>query len=139
MKTNVLFPAICAAILGSYAMADGDTKVDISSWDADGDKMVTQEEWADAIDEQDLFDRVDKNNNGNFDVEEALDGVLDYDLAMDIDDGGTISRDEFIVGLHSHYDENGDQQLDETEFDVFASNDQSPLLMTDESAASSLD
>ena len=132
MKTKLLFSAVCAAtLLGSTALADEDkATVDLSSWDADSDKMVTQQEWADYMDKHSLFDRIDKNNNGNFDVEEAMDGVLDYDLAMDLDDGGTIARDEFIVGLYNHYDKNGDDRLDDTEFGAFAGNDKSPLLMT---------
>ena len=61
-----------------------------------------------------------------------MDKVLDYDLAMDLDDGGTISRDEFIVGVYNQYDANGDARLDDTEFEAFISNDKSPLLMTAE-------
>jgi hypothetical protein len=138
MKTKLqLFSAVCtAALLGSPAMADGD-KVDLSVWDSDSDKMITQEEWADAIDDQGLFDRIDKNNNGNFDVEESVDKVLDYDLAMDLDDGGTISREEFVLGLYTHYDANDDHKLDAKEFDAFASNDKSPLFMTGDAPESS--
>ena len=132
MKTKLLFSAVCAAtLIGSSAMADEyKVDVDLSAWDADSDKVLTQKEWADYMDKHALFDKIDKNNNGNFDVEESMDKVLDYDLSMDIDAGGTIARDEFIVGLYDHYDENDDDRLDATEFDVFISNDKSPLLMT---------
>lgn len=133
MKTKLFSIACAAALLGNTALADNEkVKADLSSWDSDKDKMVTQEEWADYMDEHSLFDRIDKNNNGNFDVEESVDKVLDYDLAMDLDDGGTISREEFIVGLYGHYDANNDDRLDEKEFNAFASNDKSPLLMTAE-------
>lgn len=138
MKTKLLFSAVCAAtLLGSSAIADEDkVKMDLSSWDGDKDKMITQEEWADHFEEHALFDRIDKNNNGNFDIEESMDGVLDYDLAMDLDDGGTISRQEFVVGLYDHYDDNDDDKLDDKEFKVFVDNDKSPLLMTAEADTS---
>jgi hypothetical protein len=134
MKTKLLFSAVCAAtLIGSSAMADEDKLgMDLSSWDADSDKYVTQKEWSDYMEEHALFDKIDKNNNGNFDVEESMDKVLDYDLSMDVDAGGTIARDEFIVGLYNHYDENDDDRLDDTEFNAFISNDRSPLLMTAE-------
>lgn len=128
-----VFSALCtAALLSGPAVADGDKALtDITTWDVDGNKMVSQEEWAAAIEDNALFDKVDKNNNGNFDVEEAVDDALDYDLAMDIDDGGTISRDEFELGLFTMHDANNDDAIDETEFMQFSSNsDQSPLFMT---------
>ncbi|MGV3591157.1 MAG: hypothetical protein ACO1PZ_05665 [Gammaproteobacteria bacterium] len=137
MKTKLLFSAVCAAaLMGNSAIADDEkAHADLSAWDTDSDKIVTQEEWADYMEKQNLFDRIDKNNNGNFDVEEAAEGVLDYDVAMDLDDGGTISRDEFIVGLYDHYDENDDDKLDDTEFDTFASVEGSPLWMDESESA----
>lgn len=136
MKTKLLFSAICAAACGT-AMADGDkSHVDLSSWDSDSDKMVTQQEWADTIDANGLFDRLDKNDNGNFDAEEAMEGVIDYDVSMDIDAGGTISRDEFVVGLYNHYDANDDDKLDETEWNEFASVSEGSDLWADDAADS---
>ncbi|HEY0961157.1 MAG TPA: hypothetical protein VGE69_02250 [Pseudomonadales bacterium] len=136
MKTKLLFSAVCAAaFMGNSAIADDKVHADLSAWDSDSDKIVTQEEWADYMEKESLFDRIDKNNNGTFDAEEAAEGVLDYDLSMDIDAGGTISREEFVVGLYNHYDENDDDKLDDAEFDTFASVEESPLWM-DESESS---
>ena len=138
MTKKLLLTACAAALLGNGAWADDDkAHADLSSWDADSNKMVSQEEWADTIDEQGLFDNIDENNNGIFDVEESVDTVLDYDLSMDIDDGGHIDRHEFAIGLYDRYDANDDDALDETEFGEFASNTEaSPLWMTDEAETS---
>ena len=90
MKKLQLLSAVCtAALYAGPLLAEGDAELTrLETWDSDSDRMVTQEEWAAAIDEHGLFDKIDRNNNGNFDVEESLDEVLDYDLAMDLDDGG---------------------------------------------------
>lgn len=131
-KLHILSTLGAAALLSTTLLAAGDKALtDMGTWDADANKKITMEEWDDAIDDNALFDKVDKNNNGNFDVEEALDDVLDYDIAMDIDDGGTISRDEFKLGLFNMQDKNKDEMLDESEFTQFSSNaDASPLFMT---------
>jgi hypothetical protein len=112
-------------------MAD-DEKADLSTWDADSNKMVTQQEWSEAIDEQGRFDRIDKNNNGIFDAEEAVaDTALSYEAAMDLDAGGHVERQEFIVGLFNKHDANDDDMLDETEFDEFSSKSEStPMFMS---------
>jgi hypothetical protein len=132
MCATMCATACAAALLSAGAMAAGDKNLtDMKSWDSDSNHQITMKEWNAAIEDNALFDKVDKNNNGNFDVEEAVDHVLDYDLEMDIDAGGTISRDEFEAGLFTMHDENDDDMLDETEFMHFSANsDASPLFMT---------
>jgi hypothetical protein len=134
MKTKLHVVAVCtAALLGSSAMADDEkSTADLSSWDSDSNKMVTQKEWSEAIDEQDLFDRIDKNNNGIFDADEAVaDTALSYEANMDLDAGGHIERQEFVVGLFKKHDANDDDMLDETEFKEFSSkSEKTPLFMT---------
>ena len=133
MRKLHLISTICtAALLCSPVMAEDDKVVtSLSSWDADSDMKVSMEEWGEALDEHDLWENVDKNNNGLFDVEESLDKVLDYDMSMDIDDGGHIDRDEFTLGLFDMHDANDDDMLDEREFTQFSSNSEvSPLFMT---------
>jgi hypothetical protein len=132
MKLHLL-PTLCAAaLLSTAAVAAGDKALtDMGTWDSDTDKHITMKEWDAAIDNNALFDKIDKNNNGNFDVDEAVDKVLDYDMKMDLDAGGTISRDEFKLGLFNMQDANDDDVLDEKEFMQFSSNSEaSPLFKT---------
>jgi hypothetical protein len=66
-----------------------------------------------------------------FDADEALAPALRYETAMDLDAGGHIERQEFVVGLFSNYDKNDDDKLDETEFKEFSStSDISPMFTT---------
>lgn len=93
--------------------------VDLSAWDENHDGMVSQEEWAEAFASEGIFDQLDENNNGIFDVEESNDDLFEYDLSWDLDDGGHIERQEFLLGAFNEYDEDGDDRLDAQEFNAF--------------------
>jgi hypothetical protein len=130
VKTDSLFSLACAAVLlGSAALADWEkAKVNLSSWDMDSDKAVSQQEWTELMEQYDFFDMIDANNNGVFDTDEAMDGALDYDLSMDRDHGGNIDGEEFLRGVFDQHDANNDDKLDNEEWAEFAVNsDGSPL------------
>ena len=61
-----------------------------------------------------------QNNNGIFDIEEAADSFVDYDVSMDLDAGGHIERHEFTLATFNHYDVNDNGNLDTTEFMQFS-------------------
>lgn len=122
MKYRHLFPAFCSAVLlASPAVQAKEWDRDMSQWDHDGNGQVTLQEWDTAIEEQGLFEELDDNNNGMYDIQESLNGYPDYDVAMDLDDGGHIERQEFTVGWFNSFDENDDDMLDAGEFDQFNS------------------
>ena len=122
---------VCAAAVGHPAMAqEENAKTDLSSWDMDRNNSVSLEEWDAAIEEHGLFDNLDRNNNGIFDMDEAVESVAEYDIGLDIDDGGNVDRDEFTVGLFHNQDSNNDDRLDESEFSEFASKAESTALFT---------
>src|SRR5690606_16076526 len=101
MKTSfALISSLCTAGLVSAVSAG----TEFSAWDADGDKAVTLAEWNEVMDKESVFDSVDKNNNGVFDIEEAADSAFEYDISMDLDAGGHIERQEFILGYFNELD-----------------------------------
>lgn len=121
-QKRYLFPALCsAALIASPALHANEWKADMSSWDHDGNNEVSLQEWDEAVEEQGLFEDIDANGNGIYDIEEVSDGYPDYDVAMDIDDGGHIERQEFALGWFNSLDENDDDMLDEDEFGQFSS------------------
>src|SRR5690606_29626339 len=131
---NIRFPfagaLLATAFLSAPAFAQDDTQVDLSSWDEDGDGNVSMEEWDSAIEDQGVFDMIDENGNGVFEIEEADEDLFVYDLEMDIDDGGNIDRQEFTAGTFNNYDANADDQLDEQEFGDFRTKFESSELAT---------
>ena len=107
--------AVCAASMASSVFAGSD----FSSWDADGDKAISLAEWDETIETENVFDKVDENNNGIFDIDEAVESVFTYDMEMDVDAGGHIERQEFTLGTFNRLDSNDDDQLDESEMGEF--------------------
>jgi hypothetical protein len=118
---QILLSAICASALANTAVA-AQNEVKLSDWDTDNNKSISLAEWDAAIEEHDIFNNLDENNNGIFDIGKAVDSVVDYDLSMDLDDGGHIERQEFTVGTFNNLDANDDDMLDDTEFSEFSSN-----------------
>lgn len=115
-----LMTATFSALLVCIAPAFGDEDaVKFSAWDANDNGMVSLAEWDAGIEEHDVFENLDRNNSGTFDIEEAVESVIEYDVAMDLDDGGHIERQEFTVATFDSYDVNDDDNLSETEFMKF--------------------
>ena len=120
-QKHYLFPAFCSAVLlTGPSLQANESDRDISSWDLNGDSQISLQEWDTSIEEQGVFDELDDNGNGIYDVDEAAEGYPEYDVAMDTDDGGHIERQEFTVGWFDSFDANDDDVLDESEFDQFS-------------------
>lgn len=117
MKRTLPFALIATGLLSAPAFADD---VDLKAWDENADGQVSLEEWDAAIESQGIFDNLDENKNGIFDVDESDEDLFAYDLEMDLDDGGHIERQEFTVGTFNMFDDDADDQLDEEEFTAFA-------------------
>lgn len=115
-RTPILGAAIAAAFIAAPAFAE----VDFSSWDTDGDGSITLAEWDAHIEEEGIFDRLDENGNGIFDVEESDDNLFPYTLDWDVDDGGLIERQEFTLGTFERYAGEDAEAMDEAAFDDFA-------------------
>lgn len=122
MKRQLSFiAAVCVtSFLGSAAYAGGDKHLDFSASDKDGNDVLTRSEWTAAMEEAEVFDRIDSNNNGVFDIQEADDKLVEYDISMDLDDGGHIERQEFLLGLFNQLDTNGDDRLSKSEYQNFS-------------------
>lgn len=116
-KISCMGALLATACLAAPAFAQ---EIDPGTWDEDGDGNVTREEWDSAFETQGVFDRIDENGNGVFEAEEADEELFVYDLGMDIDDGGHVERQEFVIGTFNNYDMNGDDQLDSQEFADFS-------------------
>lgn len=107
--------ALAASFLGTSALAE----VDFSTWDTDGDGTITLAEWDAHIEEEGIFDQIDENNNGLFDIDESDEELFPYDLEMDVDDGGLIERQEFTLGTFERYAGEDAEAMDEQQFGDF--------------------
>lgn len=117
-----------AIVAGPAFAADEQVTVDLSSWDVDNDRMVSQQEWADVLEKHRYFDVVDANNNGVLDADEANDGLVEFDLSMDLDNGGDIDGTEFTRGVFDKHDTNDNDKLDDMEWmELIGNADGSPL------------
>ena len=91
-----------------------------SEWDADGDRMLSKEEWRGGFEQSELFFRLDQNDNLVLGGEEINDaGNLNFDLSWDENENGAIERGEAIDGLFLTYDIDEDDRLSETDFALF--------------------
>lgn len=114
---TVLLPVLGFGQAASEEVLD---KIDFSAWDKNGDGALSQEEWREGFEANELFFRLDQDNNLVLGGEEVNDaGNLNYDLSWDMDENGAIDRQEALDGLYSYYEFDDDNRLEEPDFKIF--------------------
>ncbi|MFP3945257.1 MAG: EF-hand domain-containing protein [Alphaproteobacteria bacterium] len=93
--TNALTRLLGAgAVLAVLSAAPVMAQEDLSEWDADGDGILTEEEFSEAWDGAGTFDEWDVDGDGVLSEEEFRQGVFD---AHDEDDDGELDEEEFAA------------------------------------------
>ena len=113
---TMFFGALTLTFLGSQAVAG----MIPQSWDANGDGQVSKNEWDKAFDRHEVFNRLDDNKSGVFEIEESDENFVAYNAEFDYDDDFHIERNELENGLFRMYDKNNNEQLSESEFSAFS-------------------
>lgn len=104
----------CAAAAGMVGFAAADD---------DDDDLVSRAEFAEFMAELDAFDAYDDDNDAVLNQEEyreAVDSALEgpgYFRGFDRDHSGGLTEEEFVNGIFSSYDRDGDNWLDEGQFE----------------------
>ncbi|MFP4623070.1 MAG: EF-hand domain-containing protein [Gemmatimonadota bacterium] len=118
---RVLALLAAAAMVTGCATAAGELA--FPAVDADDDGQVSRMEFEGFLGDMNAFDRYDDNNDGELSLEEYREAVTAgiegeaYFRGFDQDRSGGLSRAEFISGIFSTYDRNGDGWLNEEEFE----------------------
>lgn len=125
----LLVGAAAGALLAAASPAPAQQ---LGNWDSDDDLGISQPEWDSGVDENGIFDRMDRDNSGDLSEDELNAGVSDAFLfepglsgsfgqesayqRWDADDDGSISENEFRAGSYQSFDTNRDGLLDDNEF-----------------------
>ncbi|MGH7483744.1 MAG: EF-hand domain-containing protein [Longimicrobiales bacterium] len=113
--------AAAGALLGACASAVAD--LGFERVDADDDNSIDRTEFAEFMDDLEVFDRYDDDDDGGLDREEYREAVsarIDgdaYFTGFDRDRSDDLSRAEFREGLFESFDADDDQRLSEDEFE----------------------
>lgn len=111
----LFFGALSLALLSTSAFASTIPQ----SWDADQNGYVSAAEWNEAFDAQGVFNRLDDNNSGIFEIEESDENFVQYNTDFDYNEDLHISRDELELGLFNMYDKDDNDRLSAEEFKGF--------------------
>lgn len=115
---TALGSAMVLALAGHAAQAE--TK-GFEAWNTDNDSRISKTEWSEGFDELGVFEELDDNNSGIFEIEESDENFLEYNTDYDIDGDFLIERNEVANGLFLQYDTNDNEWLSEAEFQAFES------------------
>lgn len=113
-------PLVIGALAMSFPDSGAMAGMIPESWDANGDGQVTRSEWNVAFDSHNVFNRIDDNNSGIFEIEESDENFVRYNTDFDYDEDFHIERDELENGLFRMYDKNDNERLSESEFADFS-------------------
>jgi len=120
MKHKFTLLSVCVgSILGNAAMAGGD-KVEFSALDQDRNGAISQAELMAAMEDAALFNRLDVNDNGMLEEDEAKGDLVDYDEITDLDKGGYVDRNEFALAVFDRFDKDDSNALDADEYEDFS-------------------
>lgn len=111
---------LTALALGGCAAA---ASAGFNAADTDDDELVSRTEFADFLATTDAFDAYDDNGDGVLSREEYRESVGmqlqgdAYFRGFDRDYSDGLTEEEFVNGIFSSYDRDGDGWLDEGQFD----------------------
>lgn len=115
--------AICCTLV---ACASAAADLGFERVDADDDSSLDRTEFAEFMDDLDVFARYDDDDDGALDREEYREAVSariegdSYFSGFDRDRSDDLSRAEFREGLFESFDGDDDQRLSEDEFEALA-------------------
>ena len=102
-----MFFAVGAALSAGSAMADT-----FGTSDANGDDIITSDEYHRSAEDMGVFSRWDMNDDGRLGENEWNDD-FDYDYDMwDRDNDGYLDANEFYTGTYNYYDTDEDNRWD---------------------------
>lgn len=118
-KVQLLFTTLLPVLVFGQA-PDILEKIDFYAWDKNDDGGLSQAEWRDGFETNNLFFRLDQDGNMVIGGEEVNDaGNLNYDLSWDKNQDGAIHREEALEGLFTYYEFDNDNLLEESDFQIF--------------------
>lgn len=124
MRALPLFATLlCFALTGFFVSCEVEREYE--DWDADGNELLDENEFATAYAEEGIFTDWDGNADGYLDADEWGEGADEYDLdeeaysMFDVNMDNQIDDNEFRNGLYTVLDGDGDGGLSEDEWEEF--------------------
>lgn len=115
---------ISAFLLSTTLLAAGPAAAQtFTEWDADGDAVLTQEEWTAGLGESGIFDNWDADGDGIITAVEYEDGLFDW---FDDDEDGALTVAEWDEGVDAWFGEGA------VDFEVSAWDDDGDGIITEE-------